>query len=346
MVSSILQSKFANKSLNQSQPPLHEKIWYGRHPIATLLTPLAFLFRALIALRKAAYRNGLISDYKADVPVIVIGNLTVGGTGKTPLVIWVVHYLRELGFKPGIISRGYRGRAKSWPQQVRADSDPAMVGDEAIVIARRTGCPIAVGPKRADSVRALLQHSDCDIVVSDDGLQHYKLRRDVEILVIDGIRRFGNGRCLPAGPLREPPSRAKEVDLTVVNGIPDRGEFQMKTVVGKVYSLNDSSHSVSIETFYGKAVNAVAGIGNPDRFFDMLKSKGLRVEKHRFGDHHVFSARDFIFDTELPILMTEKDAVKCAHFRLKDAWYLPIDIEMPAVFGHRLSSTLKEARDG
>lgn len=346
MMSSTVQTKFSNKTLQETVQPLHEKIWYGRHPAGLLLVPFGFIFRAVCALRRVMYRSGLMPSYQPDVPVVVIGNLTVGGTGKTPLVIWMVKYLAQLGFKPGVVSRGYRGLAKSWPQQVRADSDPSMVGDEAIIIARRAQCPVAVGPKRADSVKALLQYADCDIIISDDGLQHYQLQRDVEILVVDGVRRFGNGHCLPAGPLREPPSRAKEVDLTVVNGIPGRGEFQMKTVADKLYAVNDNTRAVSFEQFYGKAVHAVAGIGNPDRFFDMLRAKGLRVEQHRFDDHHRFAAGDLVFDKDLPIVMTEKDAVKCVHFQLKDAWYLPIDIEMPEVFGHRLTSSLKEACDG
>jgi len=323
-----------------------DKIWYGRYPAAALLAPFGVIFHVFVAIRRAAYRYGLVPSYRAEIPVIIVGNVTVGGTGKTPLVIWLVNYLQHHGYKPGVISRGYQGRAKNWPQQVRADSDPQMIGDEAIVLARRAKCPIAVGPKRADSVRALMDYADCDIIVSDDGLQHYGLERDVEILVVDGVRRFGNGRCLPAGPLREPISRIKEVDLTVVNGIPGRGEFEMKTVARYLYPLSGDAAPVAIETLMGSKVHAVAGIGNPERFFDLLRIKGLRAEKHRFVDHHRFIPADFDFEDALPIIMTEKDAVKCEHFRLKDAWYLPIDIEMPEVFGHRLTSTLKEAVNG
>ncbi|MGR8949778.1 MAG: tetraacyldisaccharide 4'-kinase [Gammaproteobacteria bacterium] len=325
---------------------LFEKVWYERHPASTLLAPIAWLYRFCVAIRRAFYRSGLLSSYRAPVPVIVVGNLTVGGTGKTPLVIWLAEFLRASGFKPGIISRGYRGRAKTWPQQVRADGDPETVGDEAIVLARRTGCPIAVGPSRADSVEALMRHADCDIVISDDGLQHYRLERDVEILVVDGIRRFGNGRCLPAGPLREPLSRLNEISLTVNNGIASRGEFEMKTQVSKLHSLTDSATRIDFESFVGKAVNAVAGVGNPERFFEVLRQKGMRVIKHAFPDHHRYLPDDLKFDNELPIIMTEKDAVKCERLNLVDAWYLPIDVILPKVFEHRLNAALEEAKDG
>lgn len=323
-----------------------DKLWYERHPASTLLVPLSWLYRLIVAVRRAGVRSGLLSTYRAPVPVIVVGNITVGGTGKTPLVIWLVEYLRSVGFTPGIISRGYRGRAKSWPQQVRADGDPEMVGDEAIVLARRTACPLAVGPIRADNVEALMRHSDCDIVISDDGLQHYRLERDVEILVVDGIRRYGNGRCLPAGPLREPLSRLNEIALTVNNGIASRGEFEMKLAASKLRALDGSSMQLDLEEFTGKAVNAVAGIGHPERFFEMLRQKGLRVIKHPFPDHHRFTASDVTFDNGLPIVMTEKDAVKCERLKLVDAWYLPIDVTLPKVFEHRLSAALEEANNG
>lgn len=324
-----------------------EKIWYGRHPAAALLAPLGLAFRAVVNIRRVAYRSGLLPSLRPEIPVVVVGNLTVGGTGKTPLVIWIVHYLRAQGFKPGVVSRGYRGNARSWPQQVRPDSDPAMVGDEAIVIARRTGCPIAVGPNRAECVEALMQYADCNVIVSDDGLQHYRLQRDVEILVVDAVRRFGNGRCLPAGPLRESISRVKEVDLTVSNGIASRGEFEMKTTASQLLPVNEGAGGpLALDVFTGKQVNAVAGIGHPERFFDMLRIKGIRANKHIFPDHHSFMAKDFAFDSALPIVMTEKDAVKCERLQLTDAWYLPLEVTMPDVFGHRLMSCLGATING
>ena len=323
-----------------------EKIWYGKHPAGVLLAPLSGLYRMVIWFRRAAYASGLFSRYRAPVPVIVVGNLTVGGTGKTPLVIWLAKYLQTRGHKPGIISRGYLGRAKSWPQQVRADSDPAMVGDEAVLIARRTKLPVAVGPNRADNVQALLRYADCDIIISDDGLQHYRLHRDVEILVVDGVRRFGNGKCLPAGPLREPISRLREVDLIVNNGIAGRGEFKMQTKASRLHSLDGSASPRALAEFAGQAVDAVAGIGHPERFFDLLRAAGLRAMKHPYPDHHAFQLSDLQFDQSSPIVMTEKDAVKCERFKLSNAWFLPIEVELPQVFEHRLQAALEEAKNG
>ena len=323
-----------------------DKIWYGRHPASVLLAPLAWLYRLVVWLRRKAYTSGLLTRYRAPVPVIVVGNLSVGGTGKTPLVIWLAKHFQAAGYKPGIISRGYLGKAKTWPQQVRIDSDPAMVGDEAIVIARRTRSPLAVGPRRAENIQALLRYADCDIIISDDGLQHYRLHRDVEILLVDGVRRFGNGKCLPAGPLREPLSRLRGIDLVVNNGIAGRGEFKMETRASHLHALDGSSSPVPLEEFAGQSINAVAGIGHPERFFDLLRAFGLRVIKHPFPDHHAYQSSDLMFKQSLPIVMTEKDAVKCEHFKLENAWYLPIEVEMPQVFEHRLQGVLEGAKNG
>lgn len=322
------------------------RVWYERHPAGVLMAPLALLYRGVMWLRRKAFQTGLVAPYRAPVPVVVVGNLSVGGTGKTPLVIWLADYLKSLGYKPGIISRGYKGKAKQWPQQVRADGDPAIVGDEAIVIARRTRLPLAVGPSRAENIQALLKHANCDIVISDDGLQHYRMARDVEILLVDGVRRFGNGKCLPAGPLREPLSRLRDVDLLVNNGIAGRGEFKMEIKAAGLYPVGKQHSPLALTEFVGQAVNAVAGIGNPDKFFDMLRSAGLRVVKHAFPDHHSFEREDLKFEQSLPIIMTEKDAVKCERFKLENAWYLPIEVEMPQVFEHRLRSALEGVKNG
>ena len=329
----------------KSPSELLESIWYTRHPAALALAPLGWLYRGVIAARRAAYSSGLLSSYATDVPVIVVGNITAGGTGKTPLVIWLVHYLRSLGYTPGVVSRGYRGAAKTWPQQVRADSDPAVVGDEAIVIARRARCPVAVGPRRGDAVDALLQHADCDVVISDDGLQHYALERHFEIVVIDGVRRFGNGRCLPAGPLREPLSRLEHVDMIVTNGIAGRGEFSMKFDATHVHPVG-GGQAIPIAEFAPRDVHAVAGIGNPDRFFSMLRAKGLRVRQHRFRDHARFRRADFEFEDDLPVIMTEKDAVKCEHVGATGCWYIPVTARLPEVFSRRLATVFSGANDG
>ena len=325
---------------------LLDRIWYGRHPASLALTPLSWLFRAAIALRKRAYSSGLLTIYQASVPVIVVGNLTAGGSGKTPLVIWLAGYLKSLGLNPGVVARGYGGQAAHWPQQVRPDSDPATVGDEAIVIARRTRCPVAVDPTRAAAVAALVEHGKCDVVISDDGLQHYGLARDIEIAVVDGVRRLGNGRLLPAGPRREPPQRLREVDFVVTNGIAGRGEFAMKYVPVNPINLVDRRQSIDFTDLQSTQVHAVCGIGNPERFFQMLKNKGLRIVPHAFPDHHRFRPEDLAFGDDCPILMTEKDAVKCERFGLARCWSVPVTAELPEVFAQRLQALLMRGDDG
>ena len=323
-----------------------EDIWYGKHPAALLLAPLSRVYQACAWARRAAYSSGLFNVYRAAVPIIVVGNISVGGTGKTPLVIWLAQKLQEFGFKPGIIARGYHGVAKSWPQQVRPDSDPVAVGDEAVLIAKRTGMPVAVGPNRGDAIEALRKHFGVNIIVSDDGLQHYAMARDIEVAVIDGIRRFGNGACMPAGPLREPVTRLDRVDLIVTNGLAARGEFPMRYAAADVYHLNDTLASVTFEKFAPKAVHAVAGIGNPDRFFALLKRSGFRITPHPFPDHHRFVAADLEFGDRNAVLMTEKDAVKCEHFHDDRLWYVPIEAELPNVFERRLKTLLKRIFHG
>ncbi|MGR8918358.1 MAG: tetraacyldisaccharide 4'-kinase [Gammaproteobacteria bacterium] len=324
---------------------LVEEIWYSKHPLRVPLLPLSWLFRAVAWGRRAIYTSRLLNVYRAPVPVIVVGNICVGGSGKTPLVIWLAGRLRHYGFRPGIVARGYRGRARSWPQQVRADADAVAVGDEAIVLARRTGLPLAVGPSRAQDIKALLRHADVNIILCDDGLQHYALERDIEIAVVDGVRRHGNGACLPAGPLREPPSRLEEVDLVVTHGIAARGEFSMRYRPGDLRRVGGEGRT-SLEAFRPKTVHAVAAIGNPQGFFAVLKRHGFRFTPHAFPDHHRFRAADFDFGDELPIVMTEKDAVKCEHLADARFWYLPIDAELPDVFERRLKTLLKRVLNG
>jgi tetraacyldisaccharide 4'-kinase len=220
-----------------------------------------------------------------------------------------------------------------------------VVGDEPIVIARRARCPVAVGPRRGEAVEALLRHAACDIVISDDGLQHYALERNYEIAVIDGVRRMGNGRCLPAGPLREPAARLRTVDLIVTNGIAARGEFGMKYVASHVHKLGDSE-KIAIEKFAPREIHAVAGIGNPERFFSMLRAKGFRIKPHPFRDHVRYRKSDLEFGDDLPIIMTEKDAVKCEHLTMPHCWYIPITAELPEVFRRRLSTVFSGVENG
>lgn len=319
--------------------------WYNRTGISLLLRPLSWLFCAVVALRRGAYRFGLRHQTRLPVPVVVVGNITVGGTGKTPLVIWLAHYLRTAGYRPGIISRGYGGRARHWPQQVRADSDPYVVGDEAVVIARRTRCPMAVGPLRVEAAHALLAHHDCDIILSDDGMQHYALGRDVEIAVVDGVRRFGNGFCLPAGPLREPVSRLASVDMIVTNGLAAQDEHRMLYHGRQVCRLDEAGER-QLEEFIGEQVHAVAGVGNPERFFAQLKGQGLRIIEHAFDDHHAYQPADLDFGDALPVIMTEKDAVKCRRFAATHHWYLPIEAELQPAFGQQLLSLLETCNHG
>jgi tetraacyldisaccharide 4'-kinase len=275
------------------------------------------------------------------VPVIVVGNITVGGSGKTPLVIWLVDFLRKAGYKPAIISRGYRGKASSWPQQVRPDSDPVVVGDEAVLLARRCDCPIAVGPDRSASVEALLQHTDCNIIISDDGLQHYALERDIEIAVVDAVRRYGNGCLLPSGPLREPIERLEDVDFIVSNGIAGHGEYAMSLGLNTACNLA-TGETCELNNFIDTTVHAVAGIGNPKRFFNALRQQGLKLREHAFADHHHFEAGDLEFDNTAPVLMTEKDAVKCKRFAHSQYWYVPVEAELNKHFGPRLLAALEK----
>lgn len=324
---------------------LINETWYSNTTLTQVLRPLSLLFCGIVALRKTLYSLKILKQTKLDVPVIVVGNITVGGTGKTPLVIWIAKFLKENGFTPGIVSRGYMGKAKSWPQQVRPDSDPVIVGDEAILISRQAKCPMAVGPNRVEAAQALLKYSNCDIIISDDGLQHYALHRNIEVVVIDGVRRFGNSFCLPAGPLREAVSRIDKADFIVTNGIASQGEFAMRYSGKELVNLLDPDSRLMLSDFKDKRVHAVSAIGNPQRFFDYLRSQGLNIVEHSFPDHYMYVQSDITFDDDLAVLMTEKDAVKCQRYSINNCWYLPINVEMKKEFGLRLLNKIGE-RDG
>ncbi|ADE13710.1 tetraacyldisaccharide 4'-kinase [Nitrosococcus halophilus Nc 4] len=316
--------------------------WYSTHPTRWLLTPLSALFQMAVKGRQWAYSQGLRAIQMLPVPVLVIGNLTLGGTGKTPLIIWLAQFLRRHGYRPGLISRGYGGQARNYPQRVYPDSDPRLVGDEAILLARRTACPLVVGPDRAAAARTLLAHAGCDVLLSDDGLQHYALGRDIEILVVDGARRFGNGHCLPAGPLREPLDRLQTVDLVVTNGFPQAGEFAMHLQLQAARRLTDGT-PCPLKNFRHSKVHGVAGIGNPERFFIQLQTQGLTVQPHPFPDHHRFQPDDLTFEDQQPVLMTEKDAVKCTYFARDNHWSVPLDVSLPTSFGDQVLDLLQQA---
>jgi tetraacyldisaccharide 4'-kinase len=301
--------------------------WYGAGKAPWFLRPLAALFGFVARLRRQR-QQAKARERRPHAPVIVVGNIAVGGTGKTPFVIWLVERLREWGWKPGVVSRGYGGNAPRWPQQVKPDTDPALVGDEPVLIARRAGCPVFVGPDRVLAVERLLANGGVDIVVSDDGLQHYRLWRDLEIVVVDASRGLGNGLLLPAGPLREPASRLGEVGLVVANGsgwsaLAGR-QVAMKLCAQQAVSL-DGAGTQPIEAFVGQTVHAVAGIGNPARFFSMLSQQNIRLVVHPFPDHHPFTAADLDFGDDLPVLMTEKDGVKCRAFAKPGYWVVPVE---------------------
>ena len=313
-----------------------ESSWYRRSPWLSLLMPASLVYCAVGRLRRLLYRAGWLTRHRIPVPVIIVGNLTAGGTGKTPLVIWLVDFLRASGYRPGVIARGYKGSARHWPQPVHAGSDPLVVGDEAVLIAARCGCPVVVGPDRVAAARALLSQSECDLIIADDGLQHYALERDMEIVVIDGVRRFGNGFCLPAGPLREPSGRLAEVDIVVVNGAGGSCEYPMTLRTKCAISLEPGIPPRELAGFEHQPVHAVAGIGNPLRFFSSLREAGMRLEEHVFPDHHAYVAADLDFGDNRPVVMTEKDAVKCRNLGLGNCWYIPVTIEMPEQYGARV----------
>ena len=322
-----------------------EAVWYGRHPLSTLLLPLSWLYRLVVAGRKFIYSSGILPVRKVGAPVIVVGNLTTGGTGKTPLVTWLARYLQSHGHKPGIISRGYAGARGKRVRQVGPDSDPDLVGDEPVLLAQRTGCPVAVSPNRVKAAEEVLQQTDCDILLCDDGLQHTPLDRDIEIVVIDGDRRFGNRRCLPAGPLREPMARLNTVDLVVANGKAESDEFLMEYTCLPARSL-DGRHERALSGFKDQIVHAVAAIGNPERFFSTLRQNGINIKQHVFPDHYGFRQSDLEFDDAAAVLMTEKDAVKCRRYTLENTWYIPIEAELPETFEHRLRLLLEEVMHG
>ncbi len=316
-------------------------VWYEDHFIGALLMPLGFLFSDVVKFRKFLYRIGVLKRHKLSVPVVVVGNITVGGTGKTPLTIWLANLLQASGFKPGIISRGYGGKAEDWPQRVTPDSDPHFIGDEALLMAKQTGCPIAVGPIRAAAAQLLIAEAGCDLIISDDGLQHYALHRDIEIAVVDGERRFGNGYCLPAGPLREPIERLNSVDFVIVNGDAyEENELAMRLVGDELVNCSTGTLK-NLSDFKDVECHALAGIGNPKRFFKVLESAGIPCKAHSFPDHHQYQSNEIVFGDDKPVLMTEKDAVKCMGFAGAQHWYLPVKVVPDSSFSEQFLNLLK-----
>lgn len=299
-------------------------VWYGNDRLGKyLLLPLTGLFCVLAAWRRWQHKR---QQVKHSVPVIVVGNISVGGTGKTPLVIWLVEWLRDAGFKPGVVSRGYQHQIND-------------IGDEPTLIKQRTQVPIAIGSDRNQAIATLLQQHTCDIIIADDGLQHYRMGRDVEICVVDGQRRFGNGFCLPAGPLRESISRLTSCDFVIVNG--DTMQMRGDTLVNL-----STAEAQSLTAWAGKTVHVVTGIGNPQRFIHTLELAGLQVIPHLYPDHHAFTGTELCFDGTHPIIMTEKDAVKCRQFAGQNAWYLPVEAVLDETLAHALFTRLQGFKHG
>ena len=304
-------------------------IWYKGSWGYIFLIPLSWIYACLTSLRKKILVHFFWRQATNLCPIIIVGNITVGGTGKTPLIIWLANYLSTQGVNVAILSRGYGGKSNSL-QMVNKDSDPNIVGDEPVMLAHRTKCSVYVHPERFKAVQ-LIAEQDIDVLLLDDGLQHYKLQRDFEIAVIDGERLYGNNKLLPAGPLREPVSRLDEVDVCLTQvGVNDDAlisENSIKFYLKGQFAYNlCTGDSKSLSYFCGKKVHAIAGTGNPDRFFDLLENESINVYKHSFDDHARYSPADVTFNDNLDVLMTEKDMVKCRKFANKKLWYVPVDL--------------------
>ena len=320
--------------------------WQQRGAFALLLLPLTALFAAVAALRRAAWRHGLIKEQHPGVPVIIVGNISAGGTGKTPLTLWLAQFLQQQGKYPGIISRGY-GASATNPRVVTTDGKPEDYGDEPCLMAQRAGCPVWVGTDRVAVARALLEaHPQTDVILSDDGLQHYRLARDFEIAVIDGARGLGNGWLLPSGPLREPSARLNDVDAVVINGRDETRAWPQALAMqldgNRFRNLLHPEQTVSSEHFRGKRVHAIAGIGNPQRFFAQLGRLGLSCMPRAFADHHAYTAQDLAFAGNDEIVMTEKDAVKCTAFATARHWALIVNAEPDPRLGEMILARLAE----
>lgn len=324
--------------------------WQARGPCAQLLRPLSVLFGALARRRRASTQ-----PRRLPVPVIVVGNIAVGGSGKTPVVDWLAGVLRAAGHRPGIVSRGHGGRlsAQGGVARVPAAGDPAHYGDEPVLLARLTGCPLVIGRDRPAAACELLRlHPECDVLIADDGMQHYRLARDIEIAVVDDAT-LGNRLLLPAGPLREPLSRLGEVDLVLAHGEPGADViaaagavpvFAMRLAGGDLAAVDGSGRRRPAGALRGRRVHAVAGIGRPQRFFDQLAAEGIVVVPHPFADHHRFEAADLAFGDALPILMTAKDAVKCRAFAPADCWEYPVRAQIGSGAAERILEKLEDGR--
>ena len=316
--------------------------WYQGHPALLLLRPLEWLYRAVVQRKRQRFLAGQSPSYRAPVPVIVVGNITVGGTGKTPLILYLIDHCRARGLRVGVVSRGYGAQPPSVPWRVTAEQSADEAGDEPLLLVQRSGVALMIDPDRARAVQALLSAEPLDLILCDDGLQHYRLARDLELVLIDAVRGLGNGRCLPAGPLREPQARLQSVDAVLFNGASaDSAEGFGFTLQPTALVNVASGERQSLGVFApGQAVHAVAGIGNPQRFFRTLEALNWRPIAHAFADHATYSAASLEFSPSLPLLMTEKDAVKCRAFAQPDWWYLAVDAQPSPAFSAWLDGQL------
>ena len=330
------------------------RVWYEGSPSYQMLLPLSGLYWLLISLRRCLYGIGVFGRYRAAVPVIVVGNVTAGGTGKTPVTIWLARELRDRGFSPGIVSRGYGGSRSSTSMRVDAASDPDIVGDEPVLLAKKTGCPVVVDANRSRAAEMLVDDA-VNVIIADDGLQHYRLERSYEICVIDGARGLGNRLLLPAGPLRETIDRLSQVDQVIVNGrigdmageltAVEQNAIEFQLLAREVCRLNGSL-TRPIERFSGTTVHAVAAIGNPTRFFDMLRAHGIQVIEHALRDHAKLTSNDLDFGDNFDVLMTEKDAVKLKAVGADKFWTVPVELSIdPLVAGPWLEQIESRLRD-
>lgn len=331
------------------------RVWYQGSAFGWLLLPLSGLYWLIASLRRFLYRCGVLKIHRVPVPVIVVGNITAGGTGKTPVVIWLANELRARAFSPGIVSRGYGGSGSRKTLRVEADSAPDVVGDEPLLLARHSGCPVAVDSDRVRAAESLAD-AGADVIIADDGMQHYRLARDCEICVIDGARGLGNRRLLPAGPLREPPERLSDVDQLLVNGrmvstdslsVAEQNAIRFDLAAVEACRLNESL-TRPLERFSGTTVHAVAGIGNPARFFYLLRGFGIEVIEHAFADHAELSLQDLQFGDDLDVFMTEKDAVKIGREASDKFWFVPVSVVIDPALAlpmiEQIDRRLKEER--
>jgi tetraacyldisaccharide 4'-kinase len=310
-----------------------ESLWYDQHPLRWFLRPLSWIYQGAVSLRR--FYLQAFRQQQFPIPVIIVGNLTVGGVGKTPLVIALVKAFQQKGLRVGVVSRGYKATIKKFPHEVSRNDAAEHVGDEPLLIARKCACPVVIAPKRTQAVRYLLEKCQSQIIISDDGLQHYAMGRAIEIVVIDGVRGFGNNLCLPAGPMRENSHRLKSADMLVVNSGEWPNAYPMTLIPGKLTQL-DGGETVE-QKCLSKPIAAVAAIGNPERFFSTLSALGMVFYPYAFPDHYQFTAKAMKFD-EKTVVMTEKDAVKCQSFAAKNWYFLPVEAQLSDAFWSALWS--------